>query len=558
MNRTAFYPSLISAFFIALVHSPAQALDGAEPAPTLPAEAYLSHGEVHNAEAPIPPQCYTRTEGKYNPCYVCHQSYAGDKRRTNGMRDGFQQGSYAFSDLGVKNHWSNLFRDRRKEIAGISDEFIVDYVHQDNFSHFIDSLRSSEWSGVIPALEGLHRGAAAFDQYGLARDGSHWVAFNYKPLPSTFWPTNGSTDDVMIRLEEPFRQLGGEFSRDVYYANLALLELAISGELKTSSIALNERHLQTDLNGDGKLTAGVTQVQRRSHYVGDASDTKLSHMLYPEGTEFLHTVRYVGVDDGGRIYNAPRMKEVRYMRKDTFMPRERLMGSYYREAKEKHFGNLPFSVHRGEQGTSNGFGWLLVGFIEDEQGELRPQHEQEQQFCMGCHKTVGATIDQTFAFPRKMAGADGWGYIDLKKLTDAPNVDGKTGAPEPAGEYLTYLQRVGGGDEFRQNREMLERWFNEDGTVKVNEVRALPSIYELITPSRERALALNKAYYLIVREQSFLFGRDAVLAPASNVYGEVDTEVAPLPPTHHYPWDIRLHWPGHASGRPGDISSKAE
>ena len=27
------------------------------------------------------------------------------------------------------------------------------------------------------------------------------------------------------------------------------------------------------------------------------------------------------------------------------------------------------------------------------------------------------------------------------------------------GEFLTYLERVGGGDEFRQNEEMIERWF---------------------------------------------------------------------------------------------------
>ena len=28
---------------------------------------------VYNREAVIPPMCYTRTEGRHNPCYVCHQ-----------------------------------------------------------------------------------------------------------------------------------------------------------------------------------------------------------------------------------------------------------------------------------------------------------------------------------------------------------------------------------------------------------------------------------------------------------------------------------------------------
>ena len=35
---------------------------------------------VHNREAVIPPQCYTRTEGRYNPCYVCHQTHSKGTR----------------------------------------------------------------------------------------------------------------------------------------------------------------------------------------------------------------------------------------------------------------------------------------------------------------------------------------------------------------------------------------------------------------------------------------------------------------------------------------------
>ncbi|TMO83484.1 hypothetical protein CWC13_20075, partial [Pseudoalteromonas ruthenica] len=69
----------------------------------------------------------------------------------------------------------------------------------------------------------------AFDEMGFARDGSGWVAFNYKPFPSTFWPTNGSTGDVMIRLPEAFRSKGGVYNQDVYLANLSLVELALKG-----------------------------------------------------------------------------------------------------------------------------------------------------------------------------------------------------------------------------------------------------------------------------------------------------------------------------------------
>lgn len=496
-------------------------------------EAYIEHGEIYNPEAVIPPQCYTKTEGKHNPCYICHQSYPNDRLRPNTMNDGFLQGAYDFSDIGNTNRWANLFKNRSEEIADISDDFIQGYINQDNYTALAQWLESDAWQGQAPNIKHLADGADAFDEKGLALDGSRWVAFNYKPVPSTFWPTNGSTDDVMIRLPNSFSEVDGVFSQDVYFANLALVEMAIINLPKAETNPLDERAVGIDFNGDGSLESAVTKITRRNRYFGDAQEVSVEHMLYPEGTEFLHSVRYIGLN-GEKIVNARRMKEVRYMRKHTFMPKERLKNSYYREAKEKHFGNLPAVSSHGDRGTSNGMGWLLWGFIEDANGELREQNSQETFFCMGCHKTIGTTIDSTFAFARKKHGADGWGYIDLHSLKDTPNLG------EERGEYLTYLERVGGGDEFRQNAEMLERWFDAEGKVKTEVVEAQDSIYDLIAPSPRRALDLNKAYYRIVQEQSFLFGRDAVLSPARNVYEEIDTSIEPLAGEFRYQWDIRL------------------
>lgn len=45
---------------------------------------------------------------------------------------------------------------------------------------------------------------------------------------------------------------------------------------------------------------------------------------------------------------------------------------------------------------------------------------------------------------------------------------------------------------------------------------------------------LNKAYLSIVRKQSYIFGRDANLTSATNVFKQVDESQAPLPPEHHY------------------------
>jgi hypothetical protein len=224
------------------------------------------------------------------------------------------------------------------------------------------------------------------------------------------------------------------------------------------------------------------------------------------------------------------------MKKHSFKDKAELASEYYLEAKEKHFENLPQVHLLGDKGVNTNMGWTLNAYIENAKGELRHQNSQELAFCAGCHKTIGSTLDQTFSFPRKVEGSAGWGYINLAKQEDTPNIG------EDQGEILTYFQRVGGGDEFRQNKEMLQRWFNKDGSVNAQKVTRTNSLYDLIVPSAERALKLNKAYLSIVREQSYIFGRDANLTSATNVLQDVDESQAPLAPEHRYVWDMRLDW----------------
>ena len=342
----------------------------------IPALAYIEHNEVYNPESVIPPQCYTKTEGVNNPCYACHQSYDSIEKRPNQMGDGTLQGNYEFSDVGLTNSWKNLFIDRTSLIGGIDDATIKKYVKEDNYTASLEK-------DVMPdymRIENLSSADNAFDKDGFAKDGSGWVSYNYKPFPSTFWPTNGSTGDAMIRLPDDFQTLNGEYNKAIYTLNLSLVEMALK-ELDTLTVApVNELVLNIDVNQDGKLTKSVTEIARSSHYVGDAKAVPLAHMLYPEGTEFLHTVRYIGVDEDGTIYNAPRMKEVRYMKKHMFRSRESLASAYYAEAKDKHFEKLPQTRYLGEKGIDNGFGWTINGFIENEQGELRAQHDQELAF----------------------------------------------------------------------------------------------------------------------------------------------------------------------------------
>lgn len=503
----------------------------------------VTDDRIGNNEAPIPPQCYTRTDGRHNPCYTCHQMY--DRReedRLNQLDDGPLQGEYEFSEEGATNHWTNLFVDRTEWLAAIGDRAIRAYVDQDNYSPLASRLRERGWKGFIPDLQGFQEGAAAFDEQGLARDGSAWVAFNYKPFLGTFWPTNGATDDVVVRLPKPFREIDGVFDRATYFVNLTLVELTVKNLDRATLFSVDEAPLGVDLDGDGTL-GRAREVRRLSHYVGDARGIAVTAHQFPQGTELMHSVRYLGLDAEDRVVVPRRMKELRYMRKVNVLARHVIEGRYARERKEKLQGELPSYLHRGDEGFDNGLGWFIKGFIEDYEGNLRPQSYEEDMFCMGCHTSVGTTRDSTFSMARKVAGAEGWGYIDLRGMKDVPNVS------EPGGEILNYLRRAGGGSEFRANPEMLERWYRPDGSVDEEKVRQ-SDVYTLVTPSPRRALDLNKAYTHIVRHQSFVFGRDATWQPPENVLRTVDEHATPLEPEFRlYHWDLRLDWADDSGSR---------
>jgi hypothetical protein len=491
---------------------------------------------LYNAEGVVPPMCYTRTEIRNNPCYVCHQDAING--RENVMNDADLQEAYSFSDVGMTNQWKNLFEDRRDRVKAISDREILDYIAGDNYSELPSRLREAGFKGWIPDLKNLHLGKDAFDGQGFAKDGSQWVAFNYKPFPSTFWPTNGSTDDVMIRLPQIFRSdKQGKPSLEIYKANLAILEANIKGVDRIGALPIDEAAVGKDLDGDGALGRAV-EIRKTDAWVGAAEGTHVEAHLYPEGTEFLHTVRYVGIAENGHIGPSTRMKEVRYSRKAKAYSKPMYARKYELEAMEKERGNLPAYYDLGHHGLDNGNGWALHGFIEDRKGKLRAMTYEENFSCMGCHNSVGSTIDKTFSFPRKMDGGKGWGYIDLKGMPDAPNKG------ETVGEIATYLARAGGGSEFRNNDEMTGKWFRPDGSVDHLKLQSAKDVYDLNTPSKERALSLNKAYRTIVEDQDFIFGKDPVLSPPVNVYEKIDNENTPtLPPERIFKWNIVLDWP---------------
>ena len=74
-----------------------------------------------------------------------------------------------------------------------------------------------------------------------------------------------------------------------------------------------------------------------------------------------------------------------------------------------------------------------------------------------------------------------------------------------------------GVTSFGKTWKCLKKWYNPDGSVDQEKVKNA-DVYQLITPSKQRAFDLNKAYTQIVRTQSFIHGRDANISPAQNVH----------------------------------------
>ena len=85
--------------------------------------------------------------------------------------------------------------------------------------------------------------------------------------------------------------------------------------------------------------------------------------------------------------------------------------------------------------------------------------------------------------------------------------------------------RNGGGDEFRNNNEIIQRFFIggqlDEREVRMASVGGDKDIRHLIIPSRERAYALNKSYMALVKQQRFDKGRDPMISAPKNVHKEI-------------------------------------
>jgi hypothetical protein len=513
-----------------------------------PSTGLLHVRRLRNHAAYVPPQCFTKTVGSdgkpENPCYACHTR----PEEPNYVDDGNLQLTLTLPLAARHDPWTNLLSPALLRAPPMDDAAVLAYVRHGNYFDddgeitlarklaapppAWDANGNHKWDGYVPDVQ------YRFDARGFDRkpDGTPtgWRAFAYYPFVGTFFPTNGSTDDVLIRLDPSLRQdPSGHDDEGVYVVNLAIVEALITrGDVAIDPV--DEAALGVDLDLDGHLGRATRVVfdggkggRTRMRYVGRARDALAAGVfpiapgLYPVGTEFFHTVRYLDVAPDGTVTMAPRMKEVRYARKALWRSYGDLRAHAKMEA-DATAGN-PEHTHGvewyREAGVSNGQGWYFQGFIEDGDGALRPQSLEESAFCEGCHGGIGATTDGTFAFPRKMASgpARGWYHWSQHDLHGVPEPRRRDGQYE----YTLYLREAGAGDELRSNDEVLARFFDAHGALRPAEVTALHAdVTRLLIPSAGRAVALDRAYHAVVIEQSYDHGRDAVLGASPNVRAE--------------------------------------
>ncbi len=509
---------------------------------------------LSNPAAYLPAQCYAVTQeapgGRTrNGCFACHQA----PRAPNYVEDAEVQTVLTVARAAEENRWTNLVQPPPP--VDISDAELLAWVRTSNYVDERGGLRlaaalaqplaawdgngNGRWEGYTPDCW-FQPNAEGFDH---SPDGAMtgWRAFAYAPFPGMFWPTNGSAGDVFIRLPAAFRRdRDGRESTAVYRLNLAILEAYIR-RVDVPLPPTDERELGSDLDGDGVLGTArrvafvwPPKPGRPFGYVGEAAgldrtkDGWPAAGLYPRGTEFLHSLRYLDVE-GGQVRMAARMKELRYMRKTRWLTYSDLQLAAEAEAreKEKQPDKLKRVLADVERGVGTGTGWLMQGFIEDAGGALRPQNIEETTACIGCHGGVGATTDSTFSFARKLdpgsAYQQGWYHWAQRGLK---------GTPEPRradgqGEYAHWLAQVGAGDDYGSNDEVQARFFRPDGSLRPDAVKALTKdISVLLVPSPGRALQLDRATLALVKAQRFEHGRDVTVGAPPKVKARLEQDGA--------------------------------
>ncbi len=568
-----------------------------------------------NPTAYIPLECYTDTgkaktgEAFANPCYVCHNAgntpvdNAGDwENQINWLRFPANDNPWLNAVSPEKTIEKILANGKKWTELDLVNKQVKD--NKDNKIVSIDNwIRKNNWESAYN--QGLYLGSdnpIGLGKYKLdmpplykwngtsfvktnyidnegfiyTSETTHdnttntwWRAYDWKHFPG-FFPTNGRLDSAMIRLPEKFRKENGIYNKDIYKVNLAILECTIKQVTDNCEVeTLNTQILDKYRIKYQVLADGIKFLQVPDYYVGDASNIQVWQYkgfekvgLYPVGTEFAHPVYYIDPDWQNNPQLAGKtgqLKEFRYMKKiamqDLSNPPEE--GEEGEELAYKPYDN---GLMPNDPDT-----WLMGGWIEDKNGNLRPQTEEEMAFCIACHGAISGTVDNTFSYWRKLPKSAGWkdtnyGYnsdvYDIKYWADKLNQieDGNASGylgliagqydPKDYGEYQLYFTMTNGIDHFRSNNEGICRilgyvtydstnnqCISSNGNLDFNiakEYLKITSSTNILTnknligyldnnnaikqslfmPSKDRAYGLDGRYLQVVLTQQFVYGRD--------------------------------------------------
>ncbi len=383
-----------------------------------------------NEDPAIPVQCWIETGyGTQNACKYCHTNYMAEKKHGNNFPIGEDQVLFSFPSPNLnKINWKNVthpqeiiqrLKDEKINVPQPDDAENLAYVRTDNWADVYKKARpdgDTTWDNMkqagsefqlFPALNpqdlfsykadnptGNNR-HGYIDQEGFIKDKQDqytgWRAVNFFPY-AIFTPLTGSVSGIYIRLPKPFMQKQGKIDIDVYKKNLDLLE----------------RNIKMDNPSE-------------QDYYGDAANIPVKKGFYPVGAEFAHPLHYVDLNADGETgksldgvnnnetpdYEFPgtrskRVKEIRYMYKWKDVGLEDIGAVEIEEEYAKVIGK------EWQGWIDNKAGWILAAYIENRQGKLRPQTTEELLQCLGCHSSVGNTIDAVWSFQRKLPGDTGW------------------------------------------------------------------------------------------------------------------------------------------------------
>lgn len=428
----------------------------------------------YNEDPAIPAQCWIETGyGTQNACKYCHTNYLAGIKHGNAFPIGEDQVLFSFPSPNLnKINWKNIthpdeilkrLKAENIKIPQPDDPENLEYVRTDNWTAIYQKARPGKdmnWDNrsqagnkyqLFPALNPqdlfpykeknpTENGAHGYiDQEGFVKDRQNkytgWRAVNFFPY-AIFTPLTGSVSGIYLRLPGKFMTADGSVDISVYKKNLDLLEKVIKND----------------------------PVESESYY-GDASGIKIQKGFYPVGTEFAHPLHYVDLNADGDMgtgldglnknetvdYEFPgtrskRVKEIRYM----YKWKEVTVDDIGDVKDESEYGRV---IGKEWQGwIDNKAGWILAAYIENRSGHLRPQTTEELLQCLGCHSSVGNTIDAVWSFQRKLPGDLGWQEMNYgqykKNRADKTRLNDYQNENINLGELEYFYYSVVGADLF--------------------------------------------------------------------------------------------------------------